>query len=117
MSVPLFISQYSLHGFSPESQSHLLANTGNHKTLVVARRLALDATGQAAAEALLVSTLDVGQFVAVPVVSDNTADEQLVLGTRASHGVLEELGGVHILVDGVSELEEERVLHVSREFL
>ncbi len=95
----------------------LLADASDHETAIVARRLTLDATGQAAVEALLVRALDIGQHVAVPVVSDDATDEKLILGTHTRHGIFKELGGMHVSVDGVAKLEEQSIFHVSGEFL
>jgi hypothetical protein len=49
--------------------------------------------------------------------TDNTADEEVILGAGASHRILQERGLMHVLVDGVAELEEKGILHVAREFL
>jgi hypothetical protein len=49
--------------------------------------------------------------------SDSTGDQEIILGPRAGHRIFQERGLVHVLVDGVAELEEQRVLHVAREFL
>lgn len=49
--------------------------------------------------------------------ADDTANQEVILGARTSHGIFEERGLVHVLVDGVAELEKERVFHVARELL
>ena len=92
-------------------------NASHPEPLVVARRLALDAARQAPAILLLVGAFDVGQEVPIPVESDDTGHEEVILGAHAGHGLLEEICGVHVLVNAVSKLEEKRILHVAREFL
>lgn len=67
--------------------------------------------------ALLIGTLDVFQVLAIPVSADDTADQKMVFGARACHGILEERCLVHVLVYGMAELEEQSILHVAREFL
>lgn len=119
---------------------NLLPNTRQQQPLIITARLPSDPARQIAVVALLIRSADVGHVVAVPVwksssvstwlhpdiakyprvrltVADHPADKQVVLGTRAGHGRLEQRGVVHVLVDGGAELEEQRILHMARKLL
>lgn len=82
--------------------SILLSDAGNHEHLIITRRLSSNAAGQALPISMLIGALDVGKLVPVPVETDNARDEQVVLGAQSGHGILQELRGVHILVDSMA---------------
>lgn len=92
-------------------------NARNHQPLVVTAGLALDPPGQVRLVDVLVRALDVGQVGLVPVAPHDPRHQEVVLGASAGHGVLEEAGLVLVAVDGVTQLEQERVLHVAAELL
>ena len=98
----------SLMGFSYACQEQLL---------VISARLALDPIRQARPVPGLVRTANIGHVGPVPVKPDYAIDQKVIFGTCAGHGVLEELRLVHVFILAVSQLEQQRVFHVSRELL
>lgn len=56
-------------------------------------------------------------MVPIPMIADDSADKQMVLGAHPSHGIFEKLGLMHVLVKALAQLVEQRILHMPGEFL
>lgn len=90
----------------PESTNHsMLPNASHHQSFIVPARLPLDPLGQILAIARSVRTLDVGHIALIPMRPHHPRHQEVVLGAGARHGLLEQLGLVHVLVQAVLQLE------------
>lgn len=95
----------------------LLPNTRQQQPLKITARLPLYPFREVLAVLMRVRSAHVVHGTAVPVEPDDARCEELLARPRARHARLDECRRVHVLVDGVAELEKEGVLHVAREFL
>jgi hypothetical protein len=99
------------------NSSMVLPNTSQHQTLIVTTCLASDTLAKTGSVSLLVGLLHILEVLAVPMRPDDLGNQQLVLCAHASHGVLQKLSLVHVLVCRVPKLEKQGGLHMTRELL
>lgn len=95
----------------------LLPDTSNHQPLVITTCLALDPPGQVLAIARSICALDIRQIPLIPMSPHDSSHQQMVLGPSTCHSRLEQLGLMHVFVQAVMQLKQQRIFHVAAELL